>query len=394
MWITIIWPLIIFFNDIRKGIEMPDIMQIFLCLFLISALISTLTNLSSIQDYQYLTISDSFLSLWQVMILTCILFPWAKKEKTQPFFIRVCFITWLYIFLLAMGSLFLYLCFRMNIILPGGLGSAEQIFTYGHLGEKSRFCGLFGYSADGGILCTLCVLIGIYLTEQKKLPIVMTVAVSCLLILTIYLLDVRTSMLAIALIVLIIVYHYLSKKISPLKALLILMAIIILTAGVIVVIKTDTITHYVSQMRENPEDTMRFLTTGRSTHWTNAISGFLKKPIFGWGWNNSIYITYFDSHNLFFNLLLWTGAIGTGLFIGFIISFLVTIIRNWKTIQKNRISSLLLLVVVIFASSMLDRAVIGTSNTAVDSSFFWLSAGLLAYCTVNNSENENDCSVK
>jgi hypothetical protein len=49
-----------------------------------------------------------------------------------------------------------------------GLSSAEKLFTYGHLGEETRFCGLFGYSTVGGNLCSLAILLGIYLAEQEK----------------------------------------------------------------------------------------------------------------------------------------------------------------------------------------------------------------------------------
>ena len=264
----------------------------------------------------------------------------------------------------------------MNIALPGGLGGAEQIFTYGHLGEDMRFCGLFGYSTDGGNLCALAAALAVYLYEQKKLPLILTVLSIALSAYTIYLLDVRTSMLTLLLGAMALGVYLLGKRIGKKKAAgLVLAAAVILIAAVLV-LKKGTIDHYLTLYREDPRKTLSFLTTGRSKYWEAAVLGWLEKPILGWGWLNNSYIGYyFDNHNLFFNLLLWTGAAGTGLFLLFTVLWLIQAIRK----KQNQGIGMILILLAVFVQSMLDRAIMGSANAGVETMVFWLCAGWMIY---------------
>lgn len=382
-WGTVIWIAVILISGIVKKEIHFDAMMISLCGFLVVMILSTAINRASIQAWKEIELSDSVLSIIEAFGLLCIMFPAAKHEDKEEYrkFLNNLFLTvFCYVNLLALASVILFLCYRMDITLPGGFGGADQIFTYGHLGEETRFCGLFGYSTDGGNLCALTAALAVYLYEQKKIPLVIMMLSIVLTGYTIFLLDVRTSMVALLLNAMVLGGFLLGKRIGKKKATGVILAAVVLLIAAVLVLKKGTIDYYLTLYREDPRKTLSFLTTGRSKYWEAAFLGWLEKPVFGWGWLNNTYIGYFfDNHNLFFNLLLWTGAAGTGLFLVFAGIWILHVIKrtgNWGI-------GIVLILLAVFVQSMLDRAIMGSANTGVETMCFWLCAGLYAYAPIN-----------
>ena len=379
IWATVIWiTAILIYEIIKKRIPF-DAMTVILCGFLAVMVLTTVINHTSIQKWEGMELTDSILSIIEAAGLVCILFPAAKYEDSeayQNYLSRLFCIVFGYVVLMALASVILFTLYRMDIALPGGFGGADQIFTYGHLGEETRFCGLFGYSTDGGNLCALAAALGIYLYERKKLPLILTIVCVLLLGYTIYLLDVRTSMLALLLCAMVLGVYLLGKRIGRKKAAGIILAAVVVLIGAVLILKKGTIDHYLTLYRKDPRKTLSFLTTGRSKYWEAAVLGWLEKPILGWGWLNNSYIGYyFDNHNLFFNLLLWTGAAGTGLFLLFTVLWLIQAIRK----KQNQGIGMILILLAVFVQSMLDRAIMGSANAGVETMVFWLCAGWMIY---------------
>ncbi len=384
MWITILWPLILIGSDLYRRRFRMDRMKAALCIFLLVALTSTVLHIQA-------ATMEVWVSLWNACSLILILFPAAETEEPKPyhrFFNRLFIAVFALISLMAAGSLFLYLCFRAGISLPGGLSGEEQLFTYGHLGEEKRFCGLFGYSTVGGNLCTIAVMAGIYLLEQNVLPKWLIMSCEAVLLAMVLLLDVRTSMVELFLVGVFLVWITLRKRMPAKRVFLLFSAAAVIAAAGVWILKQNAIMSFLADMKTDPVGTMRFLTTGRSVYWTQAWEGFLKHPILGQGWNNNTGVKYFDSHNLLFNLLLWTGLTGTIAFFTFL-GLLVQ--RMWKDrsrIEAQKLIGLVCVVIGVFAASMLERTLIGTENTTVDTSCFWLAAGMLGYGIRRSSESE------
>ena len=381
--VSILWPILMIGNDIKNKAIHPDPMKTALLLFTGFALLSTLIHFSA-------STADTWTSLWGLINLLYILFTAPEHETDwHHFFTRLSLFSVAYIGLLALASVILLACYRADISLPMGLASAERIFTYGHMGEETRFCGLFGYSTDGGNLCTLGAALSLYLFDQyqnRKAALPVTVLFVLLFSYTVYLLDVRTSMLALLTAAGLVVYRLLRRKCSVSRSILILLSALIIGCGAVFVLKRNAIAGFVSQLQEDPYGTLRFVTTGRSVYWQNAFGQFLKHPLLGQGWNNAEGVGYFDCHNLLINLLLWTGICGTGAMLGFFVLLIRRLIENREQIISERLTSLVILLCVILITSMLERAVIGTVNTNPDASFFWLSAGTLAYLGGRNKE--------
>lgn len=375
LWITILWPLLILGNDIRNRRWKPDRFQLPLCLFLLAALVSTVVNLRFYIDPNIIEPIDAIYSIVQGVALVLILLPYAKEEQSETTLTHLFRIIWSYVVLLAAGSIALLICYKLNISLPGGLSDADHIFTYGHMGEETRFCGLFGYSTDGGNLCAMAAVLTLYLYQHKQLPRVISVIGLFLLMYTIYLLDVRTSMVELLAVGIVIAFLWLKKRFGTWKTIVVIALVLGIGIVGLLVLKQDAIQGYLAMYREDPRKTVIFLTTGRSEYWEYAWNGFLARPLLGWGWLNNSAIGYFDNHNLFFNLLYWTGGIGTLS----VLWFTVLVIRECFQGALNGRYSLGLIILAIGVQSMLDRAILGTAHTAVETMVFWLVLGLLIY---------------
>lgn len=383
--LTILWPLV-FFAEALKEKRRPDHLQACLLAFAAGALVSTLVNLSEVNP-------DAWLSLWQVMSLLLI-FSLPKRESAESarkFYTLLAEISAGFIVLLAAGSLFLLACYKMNLSLPGGLADGSRIFTYGHMGEETRFCGLFGYSADGGNLCALSVILSLFLLEEKKWNPILAAVCIIIAVITVVYLDVRTSMVELAVVALILLYRFLKRKTSAKTACLLITGGLFAGAVLVFAVKHDALMGTMEQMREDPEKTLRFLTTGRSAYWASAWQGFLARPIFGYGWMNFTHMfrTYFDTHNLIFNLLFWTGLCGTVPIAVFAVLFLRQMVR-----EKPGWTMKAVLLAGVLAESMLDRAILGTAHTAPETSFFWLSAGMLAYHAAGQASGKEETENK
>ncbi len=373
----VIWPLFLIIDDLVCHRFKTDRIQVLLLGFLAAAFVSTVLNLESIRAWKFGSPADSFLSLMQGLSLVLFFYGctrFSAEEESGPFLKRLFLAVWGYIVLLALGSAVLFALYRAGIDLPGGFGGADQIFTYGHMGEETRFCGLFGYSTDGGNLCALAAALAFFLAEQKKIPAWLAGISAVLLVYVIVLLDVRTSIVALLFCLLLAGWRFLQKKTGTGKSLLICAAAVVLLVIAAVILKRDAIMEYWILYQENPRKTIIFLTTGRSEYWELAFRGFLTKPLLGYGWLNNTYIGfYFDNHNLFFNILLWTGAIGTVLFVS---ASVLLFLRLCKADSTGRFG-LVLIIGAVFVQAMLDRAIMGTANASPETMSFWLACGAL-----------------
>lgn len=368
--ITILWPLLILGNEFFKK-EKADRFQWSLFAFLVGATVSTLVNFNE-------STPDAWLSLWQIVSLF-LLFSVSKYEEYEAMhtlYRRLAAAAAIVIVLLASGSMFLLACYSQNIVLPGNLASADKLFTYGHMGGELRFCGMFGYSADGGNLCALAFVLCLYLLEEKIIRPWMAAIGCVILFVTIWFLDVRTTLVELGVVGLLLLYRFLSKKAYGKKAIAAMLGVMAVLVLAVFVLKKDAILSMIQKIQSDPENTLRFLTTGRSIYWIVAWRGFLSHPLFGYGWINNTHMwrMYFDSHNLLFNLMFWTGLAGLVPLAVFTFHFLKRMVKT-----KPGWTMMAILPAAVLTESMFDRAVLGTANTGCETSFFWLTLGFLTY---------------
>ncbi len=368
-----VWTLIVLISEIMQKKILSDPAEKVTACFLAAAAVSLALSGASFE-------ADAVISLIQLTLLMILAFTAMKDDESGGRYYQTAALTaWCVIIFLGLISTAAYVTYRAGIRLPFGLNSASRIFTYGHLGNDERFCGYFGYSTDGGNLCALCLVLSVWLMKVRKLPVWAGIP-SCLICLfMIYALDVRTSMIEVMITALAGCYFLIRKKLSAKKAVLSVVLLIVLGAAAVYILKTEKILSLTAQLREDPAGTLRFLSTGRTVYWAQAFEAFLKKPLFGWGWLNSSQLTFFDAHNIIFNLLLWTGAAGTGLFAVFAVILIRKLVLNRKKITEKQLAWLTVLLLCILAEAMLDRCIAGTANTGPETTMFWLTAGYLYY---------------
>lgn len=151
------------------------------------------------------------------------------------------------------------------------------------------------------------------------------------------------------------------------------------------VIKYDDINEY------NVKDVYDIINKVSSTRldiWITSFITFLKKPLLGYGWQNHNYaftIAYNvgNSHNIVLNLLLWTGIIGTSLFIYIIYKMGKLYFYNKNNLKIKNLNYLFILAVSILIYSFFEQAIIG--NMFVVTVYFWIVLGIITSECINNN---------
>ena len=381
--ILLVWPVLILAGDLINRRLFSSVYQWILWLFL-AVIVASFWN-----EYHGFTLSLAR-SLIKHMGFFYILFSAPNFYETEDYELmmqRLSFFAVLFVFVFAFASAVCYWTYKAGITLPMGLNAESRIFTYGHYGNEDRFCGLFGYSTVGGNLSLLAILLSWYLHESTVFNKWLTGALTVLFVYMILLLDYRAGMVIFGFIALYLLYLLLRKKYSALGSVLIVILIGAAGCAGLFFLKQDYFARFFDLMKTDPFDAFRQISTGRTEYWYMVINKLPTHFWLGWGWLNSEALEfYFDAHNLFINLLMWTGVIGCGLFVLFLLTMFIRIILNGKLIRKRKASWLVMLVVCVLMLSMLEREIAGSSET-IETAFFWLASGYLVYLNRNVKEN-------
>ena len=373
-WVCLIWSVVIIVGDAAGKRLYGSLYQWLLWIFVIIMVVSTIVSG---------TVSVSVLmSIVKHIGLMYVLFSASRFTETDEYELtiqRLSFFIVLYVFVFALASAVCYWTYKAGITLPMGLNAPERIFTYGHYGTEERFCGLFGYSTYGGNLCVLALVLSWYLRESTVYNTALTIIVSILFGYMVMLLDYRTGMLICLFVAACLLWKQLRKRYSVFGCLLILLFLAVIGGTVFWIREKDYFARFLDLMKTDPFDAFKHFSTGRTEYWSMIIEKLPDHFWLGWGWLNSEALEfYFDSHNLFFNLLMWTGVLGCGVFAVFLVVSLVRIVLSRKMIRQHKSSWLIILVLCVLMESLLDRAVLGTAEN-VETAMFWIALGYLIY---------------
>ena len=129
---------------------------------------------------------------------------------------------------------------------------------------------------------------------------------------------------------------------------------------------------------------VNLLSSNRMIIWTTAFQEFLKRPLLGWGWENGDSIAQFTNeniyncHNIFINLLLWTGIPCFLLFICFLFMVIKQFVNLSKQSESNILDWMAVVVIALLVQASLDILIIG-EDVRAGTQVFWLLAGYLYY---------------
>ena len=308
---------------------------------------------------------------------------------TLPFFTTKKEFDRLVSFLALNGAAVLFLMNAASLIVLGlhGLRSPSVSSLYDSMivmrGDQLRFFGYHQYPTLAGFNSMLAMILGfIYVSRHRKPVWYVFQAINCAFALVmIYLSHARGAMLGAAVIFLALVVLLAAKKVGGKKTLRLFGFIVIAAIVLVLVVFHSRIFGAFAYYADS--NSLSSLTSGRSLIWQTAVEGFRQRPLIGWGWINGSLIEPItkpstnNCHNLFFNILLWTGLLGTIPYLLLIVFSIVTIIRHLREIYRNGDAWLLVLVICGFIQSMLDIALAGQDNRLLDPYFYLAFGGVL-----------------
>ncbi len=247
---------------------------------------------------------------------------------------------------------------------------------------RVRYSGILGFATAGGYHLIAGLILCFYLSAKKKLPVWfrnLDILVSMVMIM---LEDARNAYLEAAIIVLLLLYRWMRTKMQAKQVKWIL-------AGAAAAVVIFYVLRDASMNDPSNGTALEYLnrfTSGRLALWAGAVKGFLSNPVFGQGWLNGSAITAVDptlsnAHNVFMNVLLWTGLAGMIPFCIFLIGGLIRILRNRRNLRSPADQWLMVLVICILWGSMLSSVSIIGDDSHLVSILFYLSFGYLYYLT-------------
>lgn len=240
--------------------------------------------------------------------------------------------------------------------------------------------GIYHHKVLGGEKCFLAMCFCYYLYKKKELSIYTVIITVLTSFVILYIGRPRTNYVQIAIVLFYFLYLMMKKYLGKLKANKVFNVIV----AIILVLGIAVLGYMLTGHTINGK-TLNEISTGRSNMWRDVFVVSLERPVLGWGWGNGepmgdwVGVGFVENcHNMFLNVLLWTGFPGLLMFCGMVVLCILKIRRNKSLIESSGYTWFIVVTFAIFVQAMLDPLVIG-EDTRLGSPFFWLFAGMLYY---------------
>ena len=291
-------------------------------------------------------------------------------------------------------NLYCYVHYKTGGSELSGILASSNLFVEGNGQHGEQFKGIYEWMTDGSYRCLLSLLIGFILADKHKMPwwLAGTNGVICAVMLVLQ--DCRSSLIGLFLTAAYLMW-YLVKKIlihfcrhrANYKFIQILLGILLVA---IIVGAAAVYSKLAVLQASDPEaffQKMNSLSTGRWSIWHAAIKVADDSPIFGWGWGSfpMTGLNYLNSpmmvvdyHDIFINVLVFTGYPGLVLFLILILFSSLFIIQNVKSITLQKNWWMFILCICFLISASLNPGILG-QDSHIEDPFFWISLGCLIY---------------
>lgn len=362
----------------------PANSSVVLTLFILMVLISSYVNYGNAMFHE----ESIYMNLLETMLVTLCFYHYAKEmkeERVQSVLTVNGYFILVLVFLLSALSLGVYFFAGDSFTLFGRAYQKMDLINIGH-GETNRYYGFFGYPTVAGFRVMLAAVLSLHLVQKKKLPVIFAAGMLVIAAVVIVLADARSGMILFALTMVFVFVRLLvtKAKMTAKKAVMTMMIPAVFCVLAVLVIKRDAVLGVLSAFAGNSQADAEILSS-RGTLISECVRMGLEKPLTGFGWHAGI--LYLDnSHNLFANLLAWTGFVGLGLFLVFLIFALKEAYGKKSLIPAN--PYLLCLLLCVFIQANLDKAILGEMHNP-ETYLFWLCLGLFALGT-QDSKRERE----
>lgn len=305
-----------------------------------------------------------------------------SKEEWMKFVIQIMKFVYFYILLILILSIILYFT---NITIPLPFGNEplipSQLNDGMRVDGRIRYYGLFNYALPASLKCTLIMALGFSLCEKKEIPMWFHLITLIPCGWMIYQTESRTPLGIIAFMVLYYIFVLLRKKLGSKKAVLLIASVLLVGVIAVLLLKWSSIVNIYEELQVDAFKVLNRFTSRRYKAWVACMEEFRKYPIFGVGFgNNDAAYTVNEpfANCIVVNILLYSGILGMGCFIGYLILLLIRVIKKDEKIISDSNRWFVVIVVCLLLESIFEQSIVG-EFAHIETGFFWLLSGYLLY---------------
>lgn len=316
------------------------------------------------------------------------------QKQTDRFFTFIGYQVVIVFLIINLVNLYCYVHYKTGGTELSGILASSNLFVMDNGQHGEQFKGIYEWMTDGSYRCLLSLIIGLILADKRKMPWLLagTNGVICAVMLVLQ--DCRSSLIGLFLTAAFLIWYLIKKLLvhfceyrTKYKLVQILLGILLFA---IIISAAAAFSKLSALHSSDPEaffQKMNSLSTGRWSIWQAAIKVANKSPIFGWGWGSFPiigldYLNYsamvVDYHDIFINVLVFTGYPGLVLFLILILASYLFMVKNVKSITLQKNWWMFILCICFLISASLNPGVLG-QDSHIEDPFFWLCLGCLIY---------------
>ncbi len=374
--INMIWVLVIaIYDSIHKNYDFKNKKNLILFLYFI---ISTISWILYQPNHSIYTLYDLF-KLFEFSFIFYTYSKYVSKNELENTIKVIAYSFCIYVFIYNLFSLSFFSLGHTQVTYPNG-GVADMIGIDNALAHKTRFMGLWSWYTESSFHSYIAICLHLYFLEHKKNKLIHYICIAMCSFM-IYLSDTRTSLINLGFILISFIIFKLQQKLGTKKTLSIGAFIFIIAIIGFISMKFISNKELFEMLISNPFDTISYLSSGR-IEMAKGIIGTLKTNFFfgsGYG-NNTFVVSKYGigyPHNLFLELILYTGVLGLIVFSAFLILNIIQIFKNYHYIMANNYKWILVLTTCIFIESQFAPAILGCPSSNIETLFFFLCLGII-----------------
>lgn len=344
-----------------------------------------------------------------IFLMECYLLITMKKrigqKKTDKYLAFIGYQVIIVFLVVNLINLYLFVHYKIGGSELSGIFASEKLFVYNNGLHGEQYKGIYEWMTDGSYRCLLSLLVGFILADKKKLPWWAAGINATVCAVMLFLEGCRSSLIGLCVTFVYLIWYIVKKVLfhfsgfkPKYRKVQIFMGILLLGVLILAFVGFRKLSTLQAADQAAFYDTIQAVSTGRWKIWQAAIKLANESPIFGWGWGSFpqeglkfLYsdIMTVDYHNIFINVLVFTGYPGLVLFLVLLFTFYFLIIKNVKyiTVQKN--CWMFILCICFLISSCLNTGVLG-QDSHIEDPFFWICLGCLIYPKPSRKNESQD----
>ncbi len=316
------------------------------------------------------------------------------QKLTDRYFTFIGYQVVIVFLIINLVNLFCYVHYKTGGTELSGILASSNLFVMDNGLHGEQFKGIYEWMTDGSYRCLLSLLVSFIFADKKKMPWWFAGINAALCSVMLVLQDCRSSLIGLCVASVYLIWYFMKNLLSHFfsfkpnyKAKKIMLGLLFIGIIIFGIIAFKQFSVLRSVEPHSFDNQFSSLSTGRWEIWKAALKVADDSPIFGWGWGSFPmtglnYLNHpsmlVDYHNIFINVLVFTGYPGLALFLIMLFSCYVFTINNVKSITRQKNWWMFILCICFLISASLNPGVLG-QDSHIEDPFFWISLGCLIY---------------